>query len=511
MRLQVSLLVVLLACLAAGCGASSSSEGEDPAAAVPAGTLVYVEAAIRPEGAQGDAARALIAKFLPPGKTLEGLIDEASRKEGEDVVYSKDVEPWLGERIGLGVSDLTADEPTFVGAISVTDDDAAGAFLAEQGDKRGSQDGVDLYFTDDDDTWGAVRDGVLVFSETRAGVKRGLDAQDGRTLSESDTFKDALDDLPDERLGTLFVDTEGVKKELEADAGSSYGASEKAIVDKLLGDGKLEPITGALTATEDSATIETRFNGSGLARLSSFGLLGTGRSTELVEDAPADAFAVFGAADVGKTVRDAVSTYAGALGGAALTGQLQSQLGIDLQRDVYSWVGDVSVHARGATSDTVTGALVISATDEDAAATALPRLVAAAKRSGLPVTAATVDGADQAFTVAAPDVPAPVVVARAGDRVVAAFGANAAREALDPSSDTLAGSGRYEDAKAAIDGIVPSLVVAVPGVLALVDDAGSSDPDYAEAKPYLQKLDQVVTGSQQDGDTYRSLLTVTTK
>lgn len=509
MRLKVSLLVAALTVAVAGCGSSSSSSGTDPAASVPAGTPIYIEASVRPEGSQGDAARALLRKFLPPGKTLEGLIDDASRDQNEDVVFTRDVKPWLGERAGFGVSHLTADEPDFIGAIDVTDEDKATTFLGDQGAKKGSHAGADLYL--DDDTWAAVHDEVLLVSESRQMVEEALDAQDGRTLSESKTYQDALGDLPDERLGTLFVDTEGVRKALESRGGSSDRAAVKAIVAKLLGDGKLKPITGALTATERSATLELRFNGSGLARLASLGLLTTGQSTPLVKETPADAFAVFGAKDVGRTFRDTLSTFAGALGGAAVTSQLQASLGIDLQRDVYSWVGDIAIYARGTSTDTLNGALVISATDAAAARAALPRLVVAAKRAGAPITGASVKGADQAFSAAAPGAPGPVVVAQRDDRVVAAFGTQAAAEALDPPADTFDESGRYADAKGAVDGIAPSLIVSVPGVLALADGSGADDPNYKKAEPYLRKLDQVVLGSEKQGDTLRALITVTTK
>ena len=138
--------------------------------------------------------------------------------------------------------------------------------------------------------------------------------------------------------------------------------------------------------------------------------------------------------------------------------------------------------------------------------------MAAAKRSGAPVQAASVKGADQAFSVAAPGAPGPVVLAQGGDRVVLAFGEEAAGEALSPSGDTIGDSGRYDAAKDAIDGVTPALIVSMPEVFALAESSGATnDPDYAKAKPYLQKLDLAVAGSEKDGDELRSLFTVTAK
>jgi hypothetical protein len=156
--------------------------------------------------------------------------------------------------------------------------------------------------------------------------------------------------------------------------------------------------------------------------------------------------------------------------------------------------------------------VVIEATDDEAAAAALPKLAVAARRNGAPVENAKVAGADRAYQLAVPGAPGPVVLAHGNGRVAVAFGEKEAADALDPSGDTLGDSGRYDDAKDAIDGIVPSLIVALPPVLALAEASGaSSDSDYQEVKPYLEKLDLVVTGSEKDGDTLRSLFTVTTR
>ncbi len=508
MRLHRLLLSLACVLALAGCGSSSSSGGgTDPAAAIPKGTLVYVEAAVRPEGEQGDNARALLEKFLPSGTTLESLLDDAIKKDGEDSTYAKDIEPWLGERIGVGVLDLAADEPAYIGAVQSTDADKAATFLDKEGDAKGSYEDYKLFRNDD--TWAGVGDDLIVFAENQANLEKGIDTAGGDGLVKAKAFEDAMDKLPDERLGALFVDLEGAKALLAQDP--DIDPQGKAVLGKLLGDDKLQPLTAALTAESDSATIESRVGGAALARLSSLGLLG-GTSTDLVADAPADAFAVYGLADVGNTLKASIDTFAGALGGAAITGQLESQTGINLERDVFSWIGDVSVYARGASLADLNGAITISVTDAAAAKAAIPKLVAAAKRSGAAVAGATVEGADQAFSLPAPGAPGPVVLAQGGDRVVLAFGEETAGEALSPSGDTLGDSGRYDAAKAAVDGIAPTLLVSLPGVLALAEGAGATDdPDYAEAKPYLEKLDLLVAGTETDGDELRSLFTVTTK
>ncbi len=511
MRLQRLWLVGLAVAALAGCGESSSSgDGSaDPAQAIPAGVPVYVEGSVRPQGDQGDSASALVEKFLPPGTTLTGLIDEQIKEEGGS--YDKDVKPWLGERVGIGVANLAAENPTYYGAVATKDADKASAFLGQEGKDEGEYSGAEV-FSDEDDTWAAVKDDYVVFADTEADLKKAVDAAGGDSLGETQVFEDAVDELPDvdERLGALFVDMKQLGDVLESAPG--IDPAGKAVLEQFLGEGDLEPITAALSVTPDSATIESRFSGGGLARLTSFGLLGTGTSTDLIQDAPADAFAVFGAPDVGASLKATLAAFAGAFGGAALTGQLESQTGINLDRDLFSWIGDIAVFARGDSLSTINGGVVIEATDEDAARAALPRLVAAAKRMGAPVARARVDGADQAYSVPAPGAPGPVVLAGGNGRVVLAFGEDAAAEALAPGGDTFADSAAYTNAKDAVDGLEPSLVLSLPAVLELAGEAGAaSDPDFQEAKPYLDRLDLVVTGSEKDGDTLRSLFTITTE
>jgi hypothetical protein len=501
MRLHRLLLLLVAMILAAGCGSSSGGgggdAGADPAQAIPPGAVVYVEGAVRPEGEQGDNARALIEKFLPSGTTLESLIDDSLEDEGNS--YAKDIKPWLGERVGIGVTDIV--RPEFVAAIAVTDAGKAEDFLSKDGKKDGD------YFRNDD-TWAVVEGDYVLLSQSKQELAAGVKAAKGDALGDAGKFDDAVGELPGERLGYAYFDFGGLLKSVQGAPGADPATT--AVLKQLYGENP-PPVTAALTTEPDSATIESRLSASGFGKLA-LGLLGAGTSTELMSDAPADAFAAFGVADLGPSLKTLLETAAGAFGGAALTAQVESQTGINLQRDLFSWVGDVAVYAHGDSPATLNGAVVIGAKDDGAAAAALPKLAVAAKQNGAPVQNAKVAGADRAYQVAVPGAPGPVVIAHGNERVVLAFGEKEAADALKPSGDTLGDSGRYDDAKDAIDGITPALLVDLPKVLALAEALGAaSDQDYVKAKPYLEQLDLLVTGSESDGDALRSLFTVTTK
>jgi hypothetical protein len=504
MRLHRLVLLLCLIVFVAGCGSSSSkggggNAGADPAQAIPVGTLVYVEGSVRPTGTEGDAARALLARFLPSGTSLEKLIDQKFASVGEGSTYAQDVRPWLGRRVGIGVTDLTQQHANFVGSVAITDAGKAEAFLAKDGKPAGSYRGAKLFT--DADTWAGVKGDHLVFAEDANHVKTGLDAAGKASLGDSSVYRHAIAALPDARLGAVFLDVKGLSGLLDTAPG--IDPAGRAVLKQMLGK-QTQQLTAALTATEQSATIESRLPGA-------LGLLGSGTATDLVKDAPADAFAVFGAANVGGSFKTALNTLAGAVGGAALTGQLEAQTGLDLDRDVFSWVGDVAVYARGTSLSTLGGALVIGVRDQGAAKAAIPRLIAAAAHAGAPVNKAKVAGADAAYSAVAPGAPGPLVLAEGKDRVVLAFGEQEAASALEPAGDTLDSSGRYDDARSAIDGLAPALIVSLPAVLKLAESSGNSDPQYAAARPYLAKLGQIVVGSEKAGSALRSLLTVTTR
>ncbi len=506
-----SAFVVVVALAASGCGSSSSSSaGADPAQVIPASSIFYAEAVVRPEGAQKENVDKLLSRFGQGGDVtgkLRAVIDEGLRSEDKNASYDQDIAPWLGQRIGVGVTDVASDDTGYIIAAVVKDAGKAEAFLKSQtkGAKAGSYKDTD-YVNDGDTTFGLVGD-FLVAAGSPAELKQAVDAQHGVSLGDSDRFKTAIDKLPQERLGAAYVDLKRLPALIAAqpDAGPAAGA----IARKLFGSGP--PFTAALTATADSATIESRFGAKGLGGLGLLGPLGTtGKSTPLVRDIPEGAFAVFGAAGVGASLKGTLETFAGAFGGAALTGQLEQQTGVNLDRDIFSWLGDVAVFARGTSVRDINGAIVISVTDEGAARAAIPRLVTAAKRSGAPVQGASVAGADQAFSVPVPQAPGPVVLAQKGDRVVVALGEATAAEALNPTK-TIDDSGLYGRAKDAIDGVDPSLILDAPPILELIGPYADNEPGYAKAKPYLDMLDLIATGSEKDGDELRSVFTVKVK
>jgi len=263
------------------------------------------------------------------------------------------------------------------------------------------------------------------------------------------------------------------------------------VAGQFLADGERLAVDAAADVPEDSAA-------------GGLGALTGGGATPLLGELPGDSWAALGSPELDQTLKLAYEQAAGALGGAAIAQQLRSELGIDLQEDVFSWVGDVAFFARGTTEDSIDGGAVIEVTDPAKAKAAFGKLVGLAQARGrLRARPARVDGAETAFELAMPEGKS-VVAARSEDRVVITAGADAAADAL-ASDDRLADSGAYAEAKSVLgDDVEPSGLLWMPAVLSLASDTAAGDEDVEKAKPYLEAFSVIAGGSSRDGDRARS-------
>jgi hypothetical protein len=256
--------------------------------------------------------------------------------------------------------------------------------------------------------------------------------------------------------------------------------------------GKVEPVAGAVLATQDTLAVEA------------FGAVPGGLgSTPLVRELPAGSWGAVGVADAGKGARAMIDAFGGAIGGAVIESRLQQELGIDLDEDVFGWIGDVAGFVRGDTADALGGGIVIEVTDHDRAARAIPKLVGLARQQAdARFEPVRVPGASMAFSAVVGDAPGPIVVALGDDRAVIAYGAGAAADALSPER-TLSDDGLYQRAKAAADGLEPSLILGAAPVLKLIARAAGDDEDFAKARPYLEAIDLLTAAAAKDGDRLR--------
>jgi hypothetical protein len=511
----LSLLCVALALTTAACGQSSSAGEGDPTSLVPASAAFYLEAAVQPQGERRDQALAAAGKIMrtadPAGKLRE-LIDKGLAKEGDGLTWKRDFASWLGEDAGVWASNFQAAEPSFAVIVATKDTEAAKAALArfeksdDSTETKRSYQGVD-YMVDEEGMADGVVDDFVVLA-TEDAFKRTVDTRDGDKLTDSDRYKDAVGDLDDDRLGHYYLDVKPVfDAALKQDPEAARNFEQFKSLFPL---DKLGPVTGSFQADGDALTLDTVVTGVPDGPFRKLAELWSGGGSELLGELPGDAWGAFVTPKLGESAQSLFTTFAGAIGGAAVSGQVKQATGLDLQQDVFSWIGDVGLFVRGADMTSLDGALVISATDEDKAKAAFGKIVGLiGKQTGAAPEPAKIDGADAAFALDAPGADKRVFLARGQGRVVAAYGEQAARAALSPDSKLGDGEdfGAAEDILG--DGMEPAFLLSIADVIKLADRLGATDAEFDKARPYLESLGVVTSGGKSDGDRLQSRVAVT--
>ena len=497
MRKLLLLIAVLLlpVSLAAGCGdtgeaASGASE------LVPAGAVMYGEANLKPAGDQRQAIDSILAKFTGgagAGGKLKDLIEKGLQKSNAPISFKKDVEPWLGDEAAFFASGVGQNGRLEATAGLIATDDEAKARDALEKSAEGKTEKHDYkdveYLTDSTGEAGAVFDGFLVLG-SEAGVKAAIDAsKDGPTLSADDDYKKATEDAASDRLGLFYVNSPEFVR-----AARETGTPLPDSFNKLF----QEPVVVTADADDDGVVFEGKVPAS-LARSFAF----FGESSDLLRELPADSWLALGQKDLGKLMDFYVDAFAGIAGGRdAIEGQFKAATGLDLQRDVLSWMGDFGIFVRGTSLANLDGAFVVQTSDEAASR----RFLAALER--LAKTQSQGNGEFRprsgGFTIAIPDVPKPIYAFVQDGKVVFAYGDAAAKDAVSPAN-RLGDSQEFTSVKDSLGDYNVSFFMLVKPILDLVDSTSArDDADWQDARPYLEPLNALVGGTSGSGDDLKS-------
>jgi hypothetical protein len=502
----------------AGCGDSSSNSssagnaGADPAAFLPASAPVYVEAQVQPSDDLKAGATTVAGKILrtgDPGGKIVGLIDKGLKDDGAS--YEQDIAPWLGQRAGLAVTGVGAGgkDPDIVAAIGSKDDDAAQKFVdSRKGGSDREYRGVKYRYKADDDLAAAVVDHAVVLG-TERGFKSAIDARSGDTLANSATFKKARETMGTDGLGFVYADP-GRFFDLAVGAASGTAAdgvdaAQLKMFKGLLTGSGLQSLAAKLDVASNALRIDA-------AAIGVKTKAGSGDGPGAAAAVPAGSWLSVG--DVGGTFNKAITSLgeSGATGGmdpATLLQGLQSQLGIDVQKDLLSWMGDAALFVRGTSMDELGGALVVKSKDPAASRKATGTLRKLLKGLDVRTGALSGNGSSGAdgFSIDVGQLPAGIQVAAKGDKFVIAYGKDALADALDPSS-TLGDSEPFKTAAGLLDGAKPSLFVDTPQVVKLVSSVAGDDKDFLKAKPTLEVFGPAAAGMSSDGDVTRLKIAV---
>jgi hypothetical protein len=499
---------VLVPGLAACGGSGGGSPDADPAAIVPARAPVYLEANIKPDGDAKEAVDELARKLGGVddlGAELRKVIDKEGREDDKDFSYKEDVEPWLGDRVGMFFHDLEGKDSEPEGALifpTKDPDKARAAFEANLGKLDGGKKGrvvqrtyrdVEYKLEQTENDAIAIVDDYAVFGD-ESGIKAVLDAKAAESLSEADAFKKSRDQVPDDGLGFAYIGLRQIFSSLGPQAAALRPLLEQA------GD----QIAVALSAEKDLIRIDT-------ASLGVSGPASAGPG-EVFATLPQDAWVAFGAADLGGTFGRALEQFGqlGALGGVDIEDEFRKQTGLDVQEDLIAWMGDAGVFVTGTEVAEVGGALVVKSKDPDATRRAIPRIGRAVSRLGGARVRETSGGVTMRF----PGLPLPVSMVLDDDRFVLAVG-RSGLEAATEGSGTIADNPAFKDAQGKLgDGMKPSVFVDMGPVRELISGAGlegQGGEAGARAMKALEALTAIVAGGKREGDIARGRLIVGVK
>jgi uncharacterized protein DUF3352 len=506
-KLLLTLVAVSIAALVAvGCG----KDGEAASGAselAPAGSVIYGEVNLKPEGDQREAIDAILAKFpggAQAGDKLKELIDKSLRESDSPVSFKDDIEPWLGDEAAFFVSDLgVSGEPSSAaGLIATEDEDKTREALEKTAQGKVTKHTYrDVeYLTDESDEAGAVFDGFLVMG-SESGVRAAIDtSKGGKPVSEDEDYGNALDDAADDRLGLFYMNSPQLLESIRRSGAPVPGSLNRFFE---------QPLVATLAADKDGVVLEGSVPEE-IGRASLFG-----QASELVKELPGDSWLGLAQTDFGKLVDFYVDVFGGVAGGRArIEQQFKAATGLDLQKDVIDWMGDFGIFVRGTSVPKLDGALIIDTKDEAASGRfidALERLAKSQAEAGLRIGPLSAPGAGKGFTGTSPDVGKPVHVFQRDGRVVFAYGDVAARDAVDPAKK-LGDSADYQAATDSLGDYDVSFYLLMQPIFDLVDSTSAgSDADWQDAKPYLEPLSALVGGTSGGGDDLRSAVKLIVK
>jgi hypothetical protein len=479
-----------------GCGGDDGGGDVEvgPAAAVPANAPIYLDATVKPTGQARTDAQAALSKVLDtndPGAKIVSLIDQEGQQQppNERFTYAADIEPWLGERIGAFFTSVSGEGKG--AAVAETTDPAralAAARKSESGATQTSDHGGTTVYTNpaDGDSFATVGD-FLVFGDTEA-VNAAIDANSGDSLGDSSDFTDAIGDLPDDRLGTFYT----LPRNLIESLGEQFDQQSRALLEESTGDALDQPVSGALTASADSFDLEF-VGGSGVETPES----------PLIGDVPGDSWLALGLGDLGETAKRTLEQLrdSGIPNFEQGLSQVEQATGSSLDQ-LTDALGDAVIYVRGTKESNLNGALIMQSNDPDLTGRLLGQLqslVQLGSQGG--VRPLQLSGGGTGFQIFDPtEIPQPVEIAQQGDKLVIGYGANSVAQSLAPGQ-TLADSPTFSSARGQVADLGTDLFLDFPAVFRLAESEGAkSDPGYLEAKPYIDALSYLVSGSGSRGD-----------
>jgi hypothetical protein len=491
----------------AGCGGSGDSgSGADPATLAPPKVPVFITASVQPEGEMKtniDSLAQSIAGVDNLGDLIVSKLEDAARDDDEEFDYTKEVEPWLGEKAGLFLQEYDGEDFQGYGvAIQSTDTAATQDFIdhlaseSEEPVERGSYDGVDYTVeTEEEDQFVAVVGDFLVVAEDKPTFEAMVDASNGESLADEETYSSTVDAAPSGNFADVFVDIGGLIDQ----SGGAIDPEAQQFLDSAGIEPREATAVASLIPGSDQVEIDFSSNLSGENPP-------TGDASKLLGALPASSLAAVASADFGKRFEEAIDQIdANGIPGEIPPNKFKSGLkeaGIDVEKIAAS-VGDLGVFAEGDSESSLAGAAVLETKNSKEATNTVSNIGLLLRATGTPGVTA-ISGEASGFSIHSADLGSkPLVIAAKGERIAIAYGLPAATKALaTDSGQTLADSPVYKEAVGALGSTPITGFVDGPAALNLASALIPADEqeDFLDAKPYLSKIDYLAIGSGASGE-----------
>jgi hypothetical protein len=455
-----------------------SGGGAQPHDVLPSTVVAYARIDADPSAGQKIAILRLIRKFPELAKELgiEDVDQDVRKPLLKDLVaecdldYDKDVEPWIGHRIGVAY-DSELDAP--IVAVQVTDEDKGRTGikkLADCGDP-------------DADSGVAFFDGYALVTEKKADAAKASDAAAKKSLADNTTFSEDEEELGEQGVFSAWVDLEGISK-------------SKALKDEFGADVE-DAFAGASTAAVTLRASSSSLELAGIAHLDE--KPDVAQATNL-SDLPADtalAFSISGLGDQAKEQFDAgfMSGFAAeGLDAEAELKALEDEFGLKLPEDLETLLGDGLMLAVGGRNlETLP---MLSGPDD-----------VAQLDIGLKLTTDPTKGVDLAKRLVdlAAEVGISLVATPTDDGVVIATNAEAA--------EAFSGDGKLGDSEnfkeaVAHPGDWPAFFVNIDTILEALS-ASNPPPDVEDVLNELEPLSALAVSNTFDGKLLKSTLRLT--
>ena len=517
-RLAPAALALATALLAAGCG-DDEEGGSGAASAIPPDPVLYLEADISGEGEQHSNLSAILGELgevpllgtpVDPTALVAGALEDLGRDNGIDISYEEDFEPWLGETLALGYTSLADEDAAFVLSIDVDDEAIArdsveritGADAASE--VEAEYDGVTYQRSASGEYALGVFDGKFVLASVDE-FEAAVDSSRGDSAATNGELTAALEVLPSDRLGTLYLDA-GAALDLavqEGDAEAAEAEAARAVAAEIFE----QPVVASLSAGERTLVVDVAFGHAEDAPQ----VTGTDR----LEEAPSDSFAAVGVAGLGEQIDALVARTEPILeaeGGAAIASRFEFATGVPLDEALAS-VGDAVAYGRGDLGEGSLAELDVSVTgDADVPVRVLEGLERLARDEDNLTLGPPLDDAETGFSaeLSTPDSgPIAVYGARLVDgRLVFSFASPPEAAQSPHAEDTLGESEMFQAAAASLGddyemvgfADLGPILDSVVGGSSLLDLAtGAATPEQAIAGFLADKLGFAALGIRYDG------------